>query len=181
MDEPLAQALTDWIPFYALAGAAAATLLGLLFVAASLRLAIFRDPNTADVSFFASFIFVTMLGALIVPGLALVPHQHRWSLVWPLAGLGVAGAAMTAVLFRLWVRLNPPGESGRARLNPWTWTGKVLMMAMASPAVVLLLTCWLMIVGWDGALFVLAVAEGLLLILPTGCAWLLVTHARPDA
>ncbi|MCA9877930.1 MAG: hypothetical protein KC442_09110 [Thermomicrobiales bacterium] len=180
MDGPLAQALTDWIPFYALAGAAAATLLGLLFVAASLRLAIFRDPHTADVSFFASFIFATMLGAMIVAGLALVPHQHRWSLVWPLASLGAAGVVMTVVLFRLWVRLNPPGESGRSRLNPWTWTGKVLMVTMASPAVVLLLACWLMVVGRDSALFVLAIAEGLLLILPTGCAWLLVTHARPD-
>ncbi|MFT4039820.1 MAG: hypothetical protein QM692_16705 [Thermomicrobiales bacterium] len=176
MDTTFAAALDDWTPFYALAGAAAATLLGLLFVAASLRLAIFRNPDTADVSYFATFIFANMLGAMIVPGLILIPHQHRFSLAIPLAILGVIGLVMGGTLIRLWARLNPATDPP-PRVSPWTLPGKLMMAGMASPAIMMLAAAWLLAADHASALPVLALSEGLLLVIPTGSAWLLVTHA----
>lgn len=176
MDTIFSAALDDWTPFYSLAGAAAATLLGLLFVAASLRLAIFRNPDTADVSYFATFIFANMLGALIVPGLILIPHQRHFSLVIPLIVLGVIGLLMGGTLMRLWARLNPATDPP-PRMSPWTLVGKIYMVFMASPAMFILLAAWLLTIDHGAALYVLALAEGLLLIIPTGAAWLLVTHA----
>jgi hypothetical protein len=181
MDSAFADALADWVPFYALAGAAAATLLGLLFVAASLRLAIFRNPETADVSYFATFIFANMLGAMILAGLALIPHQHAGSLAVPLAVLGIVGLIMALTLIRLTLKLNPRGAPPNPGVNPWTWVGKASLVAMLLPVGLTLLTAWLLSGDHGAAFLVMALAEGLLLILPTGCAWLLVTHAQPGA
>lgn len=181
MDSTFADVLDDWIPFYALAGAAAATLLGLLFVAASLRLAIFRNPDTADVSYFATFIFANMLGAMIVPGLALIPHESPGSLVIPLVVLGVIGVIMLVTLTRLTFRLNPKNGSPNPGITPWSLAGRVLLFAMMAPVVFMLVSAWLIANGNDAAFRMLALTEGLLLILPTGSAWLLVTHATPDA
>jgi hypothetical protein len=181
MDSAFADALADWMPFYALAGAAAATLIGLLFVAASLRLAIFRNPDTADVSYFATFIFANMLGALIVPGLALVPHESAGSLALPLVVLGVIGLIMLVYLVRLTYRLNPPDASPGPGITPWTLAGRALLGSMMAPVILMLVSAWLVAAGHDAAFRLLAFTEGLLLILPTGSAWLLVTHASPDA
>jgi hypothetical protein len=178
MDSAFADALADWIPFYALAGAAAATLLGLLFVAASLRLAIFRNPDTADVSYFATFIFANMLGAMTLAGLTLIPHQHPISLAIPLAVLGVVGLIMALTLLRLTLRLNPRGAAPNPGVNPWTRVGRASLAGMLSPAILTLLSAWLVAIRHDSAFMMLALTEGLLLLLPTGCTWLLVTHAQ---
>ena len=179
MDSAFTDALSDWVPFYALAGAAAATLLGLLFVAASLRLAIFRNPDTADVSYFATFIFANMIGAMIVPGLTLIPHESARSLAIPLAVLGVIGAIMLMTLLRLTYRLNPRNAAPNPGITPWTLAGRALLLAMCAPIAFLLVSSWLVANGQSAAFMVLALTEGLLLILPTGSAWLLVTHATP--
>ena len=181
MDSAFADSLADWIPFYALAGAAAATLLGLLFVAASLRLTIFRNPETADVSYFATFIFASMMGALIVPGLALIPHQSPGSLVIPLVVLGIISLVMLITLLRLTYRLNPRQAAPNPGVSPWTLAGKALLIAMLAPVVFLFVSAWLVATGHGAAFKVLAFTEGLLLLLPTSCAWLLVTHATPEA
>lgn len=181
MDSVFADALADWVPFYALAGAAAATLLGLLFVAASLRLAIFRNPDTADVSYFATFIFANMLGALIVPGLALVPHERASSLAIPLVVLGVIGLIMLVTLARLTYRLNPRDAVPSPGITPWTLAGRALLGSMLAPVLLMLISAWLVAAGHEAAFQVLAFTEGLLLIIPTGSAWLLVTHATPGA
>lgn len=180
MDSAFADALADWIPFYALAGAAAATLLGLLFVAASLRLTIFRNPETADVSYFATFIFASMMGAMIVSGLALIPHERPDSLVVPLVVLGVIGVLMLVTLLRLTYRLNPRQAPPNPGVSPWTLAGKALLIAMLAPVVFLFISAWLVTTGHGAAFKVLAFTEGLLLLLPTSCAWLLVTHATPE-
>lgn len=180
MNSAFADALADWAPFYALTGAAAATLLGLLFVAASLRLAIFRNPATADVSYFATFIFANMIGAMVVPGLALIPHESPTSLVIPLVVLGVTGLIMLITLVRLTYRLNPRQAEPTPGVSPWTLAGRVLLAAMLAPVICLLISGWLIAVGQKAAFMTLAFTEGLLLLLPTSSAWLLVIHASPD-
>ena len=119
MDSAFADALADWIPFSALAGAAA-TLLGLLLVAASLRLAVFRNPDTADVSHVATFLFASMLGAMIVPGLALLPRENPESLALPLVVQGLIGLGSLVTLTHLTLRLNPKSVPQSPGLTPWT-------------------------------------------------------------
>jgi hypothetical protein len=80
MDNAFSQALAEWTASYALMGGAAATLLGLLFVAVSVRLNIFHQHEVADVRDFAEFTFGTFLVAIAVAGFAIAPHAHRFSL-----------------------------------------------------------------------------------------------------
>lgn len=83
MDE-LATTLNDWTDFYVAISAAAATLMGLLFVSVSLKSEIYADPRYPDlrataVNTFASFLFL-LLDALYV----LIPHQSTATLGWTL-------------------------------------------------------------------------------------------------
>ena len=80
MNDTFSQALAEWTAYYALMGGAAATLLGLLFVAVSVRLSIFHQREVADVRDFAAFTFGTFLVAIAVAGLALAPHTHPFTL-----------------------------------------------------------------------------------------------------
>src|SRR5215211_8790962 len=90
MDNTFSQALAEWTAFYTLMGGAAATLLGLLFVALSLRLNIFHQRQVADVRDFAAFTFGTFIVAIAVAGLALAPHAHRFSLAISLLLVSIA-------------------------------------------------------------------------------------------
>lgn len=83
MDE-FAASLGEWKDFYIAISAAAATLMGLLFVSVSLKSEIFADPRYPDlrataINTFASFLFL-LLDALYV----LIPHQSTASLGWTL-------------------------------------------------------------------------------------------------
>src|SRR4051812_537067 len=104
MDDAFSQALGDWTPFYTLMGGAAATLLGLLFVALSVRLNIFHQREVADVRDFAAFTFGTFLVAIAVAGFAIAPHAHRFTLALSLllvslaAFVAIAGIATKAPL-----------------------------------------------------------------------------------
>src|SRR5829696_3024434 len=89
MDGTFAQALVEWTGFYTLMGGAAATLLGLLFVAVSMRLNIFHQSEVADVRDFAAFTFGTFLVAIAVAGLAIAPHAHRFTLALSLLLIGI--------------------------------------------------------------------------------------------
>jgi hypothetical protein len=89
MDDAFSQALADWTAFYALMGGAA-TLLGLLFVAVSVRLNIFHQREVADVRDFAAFTFGTFLVAIAVAGFAIAPHAHRFTLALSLLLVSLA-------------------------------------------------------------------------------------------
>ncbi len=60
--------VAEWTAFYAFTGGSAAKLLGLLFVAVSLRLDLFHRREVTDVRDFAAFAFVSLLGAMVVAG-----------------------------------------------------------------------------------------------------------------
>jgi O-antigen/teichoic acid export membrane protein len=106
MDESVTRALAGWSGFYTLLGGAAATLLGLLFVALSLRLNVFRDQALADVRDFATFTFSTFLVALVIAALALAPHARGSVLAVALGLVGAVGLLMTVWVARQWRRLN---------------------------------------------------------------------------
>jgi hypothetical protein len=135
MDVTFAQALAEWTAFYALMGGAAATLLGLLFVALSVRLNIFHQREVADVRDFAAFTFGTFLVAIAVAGLAIAPHAHRSTLALSLLLVGVAAFIAIAVIARLWIRLNAPGTGSQLGPTPGDWRGWAYFLGMSGPYV----------------------------------------------
>ena len=113
-----AATISEWHDFYTLAGGAAATLLGLLFVAVSLNLRLFTDPAHPDlqseaVSTFSSFLYLVLI-ALV----ALMPDLDPEGLAWPF------------LIFSLIELVNTQREVGRARrLLGSGWRGYLLELA----------------------------------------------------
>jgi hypothetical protein len=91
MEPNLASVVHDWHDFYGLVGTASATLVGLMFVAASVGASVFsasqQEPMkaylTPTVAHFSSLLFICIL--------ILVPTQTWFSLSIALGGLGAAG------------------------------------------------------------------------------------------
>jgi hypothetical protein len=177
MDEAFSQALAEWTGFYTLMGGAAATLLGLLFVAVSMRLNIFHQREVADVRDFAAFTFGTFLVAIAVAGLAIAPHAHRFTLALSLLLVGIAAFAAIASIARLWIRLNFPAAGSRPGSTPDEWRGWAYMLGMSGPYAGLLVAAALLWRSHPGALGWLAVVEGWLLITGTVAAWVMLSHA----
>jgi hypothetical protein len=177
MDVAFAQALDDWSAFYTLMGGAAATLLGLLFVALSLRLNIFQRPEVADVRDFAAFTFGTFLVAIVIAALVLAPHEGRMPLALALAVIAIGGLAAAAQFAREWVRLNEPTSETRPGYSTDQWQGWAYSAAMGAGYAALLVVADLVRTGDPGALGWLAIVEGWHLTLGTVSAWVLLSHA----
>ncbi len=177
MDHEFAQTLAEWAAFYTLMGGAAATLLGLLFVAVSLRLNIFHQREIADVREFATFTLGTFLVAIAVAGLALAPHARRITLALPLLVIGALGLVFVAVIARLWLRLNRPSVMTEPEIAHFELRGISYMLIMAVPYVGLMAVALLLLAEHPAALGWLAVVEAGLLVLGTAAAWLLLSHA----
>ncbi len=102
MHSSLADIIHGWHDFYVLVGTASATLVGLMFVAASIGAQVFTERNreamrafiTPTVVHFSSVLFICIVGA--------VPSQTWLSLAVLLIVGGVAGMIHTG---RVWVQL----------------------------------------------------------------------------
>ena len=172
MDRSFAQAVAAWTDFYAYTGTAAATLLGLLFVAVSLRTGIFRAAEVADVRDEAVYTFGTFLALMLVAGVFLVPDQRPAGVAVPLALLGALGLAGLGRVFRQWRRLNP----GTAL--PGVWKAYFAASALAYGG--LLGAAGPLLAGRTQALSWLVLSDVTLLTTATISAWILLSHAGPD-
>ncbi len=177
MDVTFEQALGEWTAFYALMGGAAATLLGLLFVAVSVRLNIFHQRQVVDVRDFAAFTFGTFLVAIAVAGLALAPHTHRFTLALSLLLVGIAAFFAIMWIARLWIRLNAPATGPRPGYTAGEWQGWAYFFGMSGPYVGLIAVVALLWRSHPAALGWLAVVEGWLLVMGTVAAWVMLSHA----
>lgn len=102
MDTSLADLIEDWHDFDILVGTAAATLVGLMFVAASIGASIFTERNRAAMKAFISPTVVHFTSVLVVAIFAVIP-THEWlTLAGLLALVGLAGGIYSA---NLWVQL----------------------------------------------------------------------------
>ncbi len=177
MDDAFAQSLAEWTAFYALMGGAAATLLGLLFVAVSVRLHIFHQRQVADVRDFAAFTFGTFLVAIAVAGLAIAPHAQRDTLALSLLCVGVAAFFAIAWIARLWIRLNFPATGSRLGYPPAERLGWAYLLGMVGPYAGLVAVVVLLWRSHPSALGWLAAVEGWLLAMGTVAAWVMLSHA----
>ena len=181
MDDAFSQALANWTAFYALMGGAAATLLGLLFVAVSVRLNIFHQREVADVRDFAAFTFGTFLVAIAVAGFAIAPHAHRFTLALSLLLVSLAAFVAITGIARLWLRLNAPAAGPRPGFTSGDWRGWAYFLGMSGPYAGLIAVVVLLWRSHPSALGWLAVVEGWLLITGTVAAWVMLSHAGGDA
>jgi len=102
MDTSFAELVDDWHDFDVLVGTAAATLVGLMFVAASIGASVFTEKDRAALKAFISPTVVHFTTVLMIAVVALVP-THEWhTLASLLALIGVAGAIYSA---SVWIEL----------------------------------------------------------------------------
>lgn len=183
MDRAFSDTLADWTGYYTLMGGVGATLLGLLFVAMSLRTDVFRRQEVEDVRDTAAFIFSTFLVAIAIAGLALAPHEAREPLAIAIALFGLSGLCALAWVGRVWRRLNQGnllgGLTGAGAGS--TRAGLIFLLLAAAAYLILIATALLLWRQHAAALGLLAVVEAVMLGIGTIFAWIFLSHAGSGA
>jgi hypothetical protein len=102
MQSELGELLHTWHDFYLLVGTASATLVGLMFVAASIGAQVFSESNRAGTGAFVSPTVVHFSSAFVLCVLGTIP-AHTWLTLGALPALvGIAGAVYSA---NVWMQL----------------------------------------------------------------------------
>jgi hypothetical protein len=117
---PLADALGQWHDFYTLLGAASATLVGLLFVAATVGSGVFTNVQRAASRVFLSASVIHFSSLLIACLIVLAPAQNWVSLGVMIAVCGTFGLAYYGMTWRDSMR---DGLSKRIDWDDRTWYG----------------------------------------------------------
>jgi len=102
MQSSAAELFHTWHDFYVLVGTASATLVGLMFVAASIGSSVFSEKHRVALQAFISPTVVNFAAVLFVCIGVMIPSQTWFSLGLLLAGGGVAGLIYAG---RVWVQM----------------------------------------------------------------------------
>jgi hypothetical protein len=140
MPETFAETLRGWNNFYFMLGGAAATLIGLLFVAASLGAALVSTDTQGAINTFVTPILFYFLSVLGIASLMLVPTDSRALVAGVLLCVGAYGLGRMARILRSMMLL--------ARAQPldhghWKWHATIpglSYVAIAGTGAWLLLT-----------------------------------------
>ncbi len=97
---PLSQILMQWHDFYALIGEASATLVALIFVAASLGAEVFTTKHQAGIRSFLSPTVVHFTAVLVICLLASIPTETGPVLGALLGGVGAIGLVYSGWVWR---------------------------------------------------------------------------------
>jgi hypothetical protein len=160
----LTDALDRWHEFYALLGTASATMVGLLFVAASVRSGVFTSDRRAPLRMFLSASVVNFASMLVVSLIVLAPVQS-WVLLGVLVTIG--GLFGLGYSFLAWRDAVLDGLIKQIELDDRVWY-------MALPVVGYLIEATSGIaLTWqsDIACTALALSMGLLLVTGIHNAW----------
>jgi hypothetical protein len=93
----LSSALHEWHEFYVLLGTAAAALVALLFVAASIGVGFFTDERAAGTRAFISPIVAHFAAILLFSMLALTPFEQPLVFILPAGASAIVGFAISLV------------------------------------------------------------------------------------
>jgi hypothetical protein len=167
----MSDAIAAWIPFYAYLGLASATVLGLLFVALTLRLNVFRSAQVADVRLFTLQTYLTIVFVVATAALVHVPGQTAILLGGATAAMSLVLLAIGAAAVRDTIRLTTPED-------PFP----IWLRALSSVAVLLILLVWLVagvaiLAGVEAALFWLAMANLVAVVLASFGIWEFLSNA----
>jgi hypothetical protein len=159
-----AQNVQDWHDFYMFVGAAAATLVGLLFVAVTLNISKYQQSSYGATRMVAYRTFYTFIYILFVAGVLLIPHQSPFDLGLPLLIISVIGI-YHSVGNIVWVRRHKP-SAGLSEED----TMRRLALVLAS-LVGLGVLSLMLLVGMGSALRWLHIVMLVLLFAATVNAW----------
>jgi hypothetical protein len=170
--------LAGWHEFYALLGTAAAALVALLFVAASIGANVFTAETTSATRTFMSPVVFHYTNILFLSLIALIPDQTALSFGIVIAVAACGSLVYSIVIFvRVW-------RHSLADLADRLGYGSVPLFAYSAG----LVSAWLLLTGPDGSngsqagLYVLAAAALLLLVVNIRNAWdLMLSLARRNA
>ena len=101
--------LAPWHDFYALAGTAAATLMGLLFVALSLNPAVMADGGPVGLRAWAGQTMSNLIALLIVSLFCLMPDLDHPTLTTALVVVGLQGLVRGTIRLATALRAHEPG------------------------------------------------------------------------
>lgn len=172
MEQTFADAVTGWRDFYTLLGGAAATLLGLLFVAVSLRLDLFRNALLADVRDFAFQTFASLFCLVLVSLIFLIPHDHPGQLGVPLIVIGVLGLGWNVYVVKESIEIN----KGIYALRWPQWIYLSVPFAIYATVIVIAALLWQ---GKTEPLFWLVLVDIAQLTMASLSSWFLLSNAGP--
>ena len=162
--EALADALTRWHEFYTLLGTAAATLVGLLFVAATVGGAAFSSDRPAPLRVFLSATVIHFSSVLLVSLILLAPLEN-----WVLLGAAVLAGGLVGVAFYglAWREAKRDGLIAAIDLEDRIWYAVLPVIAY----IVELASGVLMTSHSEIGFPALAVSLGMLLVIGLHNAW----------
>jgi hypothetical protein len=160
----LADALGRWHEFYMLLGTASATLVGLLFVAATVGSGVFTSGRLAALRVFLSASVIHFSTILIACLVVLAPGENWLSLGLMIAGCGVFGLAYYGLA---WRDMQRDGLTKRIDLEDRIWYAALPVIGyLFETACGIALACRL-----NEACTALALSMGMLLIVGIHNAW----------
>ncbi|MGD9892866.1 MAG: hypothetical protein AB7R89_21800 [Dehalococcoidia bacterium] len=174
MDRAFSNAVAEWNDFHTLLGTGAFTLLGLLFVAVSLRLNIFRQGSLADIRDFALLTFANFLSLTIIALLFFVPSQNKTGMALPLFVIGALGLLAIVLLLQESRRVNTGAYTLKLPQEAWFGASALPYGGLVAIAVALLLDSL-------SAFYWLAAVEISLLLISSFNTWALLSRAQPDS
>jgi hypothetical protein len=139
MDAAFAAALDQWRDFYVQIGLFAVTLLGLLFVALSLRLNLFHRAEVMDVRDYAWSTFAKFLTVGLASLLVLMPQPRPFAVGLPLVGAALVLVGPGIVIIREALRLNQGRTEQQLRPLQAIYFGPELAVHLLLLAVAVLL------------------------------------------
>jgi hypothetical protein len=164
MSGALAELLHAWHDFYTLIGTAAATLIGLMFVAASIASSYLTERNKAGVQTFFTPTVAHFAAVLFICIVLSAPMSSWRALGGLLLGIGASGLGYSTLV---WVRM------GRRGLTATIDLSDRLCYALAPLAchVLIAISAIMLLVGDEGGLLVLAIGAVTLLLAGVRNAW----------
>jgi hypothetical protein len=160
---PFADALHAWHDFYILVGTASATLVGLMFVAATIGANVFREENRAAMRTFLSPTVVHFVAVLLVCIVGVAPSHTEPTLAALLVLGGVGGLGYSA---RIWTQI-----SIRRRFNVDIVDRLFYALIPVLGYVLILVAAGLMFAASPWSLDVLAAAIAVLMLAGLRNAW----------
>jgi len=161
---PLVEVLGQWHEFYALLGAASATLVGLLFVAASVGSGAFSGGRPVPLRIFLSSSVIHFSSIVIVCLVVLAPGQSWVSFGAMIAACGIFGVAYYCLTWRDSVR---DGLSKSIDLEDRIWYGILPLIGYLFETV----SGITLISRMDMGCVALALSMGMLLVVGIHNAW----------
>jgi len=160
---PLSEALARWHEFYGLLGAAAATMVALLFVAVSLGGGVFTTSRRAGQRFFFSATVVNFALILVASLIALAPLDAWAAFAAMIAITGLFGLGYYALA---WVEIGREGILAKVDLEDRLWYGALPVVGHLVETASGVALIW-RAQGFEA----LALALGVLLIVGVHNAW----------